>query len=226
MDDNGRSSKPSDRRDFKGLRDDPRYKDDRRHRSRDRRDHRRERSRSRDHRARDDDRDRVRDRDKDRDRRRGDGRDLRVRSRSRDKHRSRRDEIAPRTGKYHDRSRSPVQDRSLPPRGPRVDRHRERAISKDSKDFRAPRPLLQSKPSSTPNDTDADSRMDVDGGVDANDEEVAMRKMMGFTAFNTTKNKKVPGNNVYGIRKEKKTQYRQYMNRVGGFNRPLSPTRE
>ena len=27
------------------------------------------------------------------------------------------------------------------------------------------------------------------------------------------------------VRKEKKTEYRQYMNRVGGFNRPLSPSR-
>lgn len=52
-----------------------------------------------------------------------------------------------------------------------------------------------------------------------------MRKAVGFTRFRSTKNTKVPGNNIYGVRKEKKTQYRQYMNRPGGFNRPLSPPR-
>lgn len=49
--------------------------------------------------------------------------------------------------------------------------------------------------------------------------------MMGFAVFKSTKNTKVPGNDVYMVRKEKKTEYRQYMNRVGGFNRPLSPSR-
>lgn len=67
-----------------------------------------------------------------------------------------------------------------------------------------------------------------DGGrmaVDEEDEEALLKKMMGFTTFKTTQNTKVPGNQIYGVRKEKKTEYRQYMNRVGGFNRPLSPSR-
>ncbi|POS84324.1 hypothetical protein EPUL_003564 [Erysiphe pulchra] len=51
-----------------------------------------------------------------------------------------------------------------------------------------------------------------------------MKAMMGFSNFGTTHQKKVPGNNVSAVRKEKKTEYRQYMNRVGGFNRPLSPS--
>lgn len=63
--------------------------------------------------------------------------------------------------------------------------------------------------------------MDVDAGDD--DIEGLMRKSMGFTRFRSTKNTKVPGNDIYGVRKEKKIQYRQYMNRPGGFNRPLSP---
>lgn len=70
--------------------------------------------------------------------------------------------------------------------------------------------------------------MDIDSS-DTEDEAEAemaqMRKIMGFTSFKTTQNKKVPGNEWYGVRKEKKTEYRQYMNRVGGFNRPLSPGR-
>ncbi|KAI1138742.1 hypothetical protein F5Y05DRAFT_412616 [Hypoxylon sp. FL0543] len=53
----------------------------------------------------------------------------------------------------------------------------------------------------------------------------AMQAMMGFGGFGTTKGAHIPGNNVGAVRKEKKTEYRQYMNRVGGFNRPLSPTR-
>ena len=60
---------------------------------------------------------------------------------------------------------------------------------------------------------------------DSDPEIAQMRALMGFAGFKSTKNTKVPGNNVYAVRKEKKTEYRQYMNRVGGFNRPLSPSR-
>lgn len=71
-----------------------------------------------------------------------------------------------------------------------------------------------------PMDEDEEEDLVVeDEGLDA------MQAMMGFGGFSTTKNHKVLGNNVGAIRKEKKTEYRQYMNRVGGFNRPLSPGR-
>ena len=66
--------------------------------------------------------------------------------------------------------------------------------------------------------------MDIDAeGTEGDDIDNLMRKYMGFSRFRSTKNTKVPGNDIYGVRKEKKTQYRQYMNRTGGFNRPLSP---
>jgi len=52
-----------------------------------------------------------------------------------------------------------------------------------------------------------------------------MAAMMGFGGFGTTQMKQVAGNNIGAVRKEKKTEYRQYMNRQGGFNRPLSPPR-
>lgn len=73
--------------------------------------------------------------------------------------------------------------------------------------------------------------MDVEEGEEddievEDDTMAAMQAMMGFGGFGTTKQKKVLGNDIGGIRKEKKTEYRQYMNRVGGFNRPLSPSRE
>lgn len=64
---------------------------------------------------------------------------------------------------------------------------------------------------------------DIDVEDDGMDDDMAA--MMGFGGFGTTKGKKVVGNNVGAVRKEKKTEYRQYMNRVGGFNRPLSPGR-
>ena len=62
-------------------------------------------------------------------------------------------------------------------------------------------------------------------GTDEDDEQAAMARLMGFSNFRSTKNTKVPGNDKnYGIRKGQMTVYRQYMNRVGGFNRPLSPS--
>lgn len=49
-----------------------------------------------------------------------------------------------------------------------------------------------------------------------------MKKLLGFTSFDTTKGKQVPGNNKIGaVHVVKKRRYRQYMNRKGGFNRPL-----
>ncbi|GME59606.1 u4 tri-snrnp-associated protein [Neofusicoccum parvum] len=66
--------------------------------------------------------------------------------------------------------------------------------------------------------------MDVDGEEDGDPDAAEMERMMGFSSFSSTHNTKVPGNDKnYAVRKEKKTEYRQYMNRQGGFNRPLSP---
>lgn len=53
-------------------------------------------------------------------------------------------------------------------------------------------------------------------------EEELMSRLMGFSNFDTTKGKMVPGNqNIGAIHVVKKRRYRQYMNRKGGFNRPL-----
>ncbi|KAI4679295.1 uncharacterized protein J4E84_008323 [Alternaria hordeiaustralica] len=61
---------------------------------------------------------------------------------------------------------------------------------------------------------------------DMDDDEWEMLKIMGFGGFKSTKNTKVPGNDKnFGVRKDKQLQARQYMNRQGGFNRPLSPGR-
>jgi U4/U6.U5 tri-snRNP-associated protein 3 len=53
------------------------------------------------------------------------------------------------------------------------------------------------------------------------EEQMSMMKLMGFAGFNTTKGKKVEGNDVSGVQLQRKRRYRQYMNRRGGFNRPL-----
>lgn len=89
------------------------------------------------------------------------------------------------------------------------------------------------RPSPSPPPRAADERMDEDGGAGESDPEVDvdedggddMAALMGFGGFGTTKGKKVVGNNAGAVQKEKKTEYRQYMNRQGGFNRPLSPGR-
>ncbi|ORY95737.1 hypothetical protein BCR43DRAFT_415044, partial [Syncephalastrum racemosum] len=56
---------------------------------------------------------------------------------------------------------------------------------------------------------------------DEDDEETKMMKLMGFGGFDTTKNKHVDGADLSGANVKKPIKYRQYMNRRGGFNRPL-----
>ena len=53
------------------------------------------------------------------------------------------------------------------------------------------------------------------------EEEIDMMKFMGINGFASTKGKKVQGNNQGAVHKNVKRKYRQYMNRKGGFNRPL-----
>lgn len=54
------------------------------------------------------------------------------------------------------------------------------------------------------------------------EEELEMMKVMGFFHFDTTKGKQVQGNDKIGVANVLvKRKYRQYMNRRGGFNRPL-----
>ena len=62
--------------------------------------------------------------------------------------------------------------------------------------------------------------------LDGLDEDEQMKLLMGFSGtFGSTKNKVVEDNHssaaVGAISKNKARKYRQYMNRKGGFNRPL-----
>ncbi|KAJ5203897.1 uncharacterized protein N7498_004776 [Penicillium cinerascens] len=218
-DSNARSAEPEsdlDRRRPPPPRDDRRDapRDDRRYRSRsrDRKDIKQERSWSRD--PRDNDRDR-RDRDG-----RG-GRDSRGRGHDRRGYPPKGEKLRDRS-----RSRSPARNgtkisrsRSPPSRGYKGDRRSERRDPRARDDGRG------ANGASGPGHYKQE--MDVDFKEDADEDEMdeMMRRSMGFSRFRTTKNSKVPGNDIYGVRKEKKSEYRQYMNRTGGFNRPLSPSR-
>jgi len=97
------------------------------------------------------------------------------------------------------------------------DRDRDsRATSHDTRDDTESRGQFDGTPMDE-DDEDVEDDVVVDDGMEA------MRAMMGFGGFGSTKGTKIPGNNVGAVRKDKTTEYRQYMNRVGGFNRPLSP---
>ncbi|WEW61512.1 hypothetical protein PRK78_007002 [Emydomyces testavorans] len=200
-----------------------------RSRSRDREDRRRDRSRSRDKRAKDGPRDSRRDGVRDRER-------SRSRDRSREREYGRRDYYSkptrhrgrPRT-RSRSRSRSPAQNGAKlrtrsPPRGRRSDRKDAGRRSVPPDDNKGPNGLSDRKGHSSRPPRDVEG-MDLDADMEVEDMENLMVKTMGFKCFRSTQNTKVPGNQIYGVRKEKKTQYRQYMNRMGGFNRPLSPTR-
>ena len=75
-------------------------------------------------------------------------------------------------------------------------------------------------------DDDSPATKKVRTGSDSDtDEEAQMNEMMGFGGFGTTKGKEVADNKTSAARglvaKHKARKYRQYMNRKGGFNRPL-----
>lgn len=57
-----------------------------------------------------------------------------------------------------------------------------------------------------------------------NDEDII--SLMGFTGFGSTKGKHVTGTKGGKTTSMKKSEYRQYINRPKGFNRPLSPSRK
>ncbi|KAI9813805.1 MAG: hypothetical protein M1827_003595 [Pycnora praestabilis] len=206
-----------------GARDDRRY----RSRSRERIDRRRERSRSGD---------RQKGTTRERDGHGGRDRKGRERSLSRDRHRPRKGDFydgpPARSDRHRTRSRSPRRNDTRtrsPARKPPLDRPKD-FIKPDpdriESKTKPSQPRSKTSLSTTTNGNAEKMQIDEidDEGLDA--EETAMKAIMGFGKFKTTKNTKVPGNDVSGVRKEKKTEYRQYMNRVGGFNRPLSPSRE
>ncbi|KAF9782004.1 hypothetical protein IL306_011955 [Fusarium sp. DS 682] len=79
---------------------------------------------------------------------------------------------------------------------------------------RSPLPPSRAQREGESNRSEDGQASEIEDPMDAEDDDMAaMQAMMGFGGFGTTKNKKVSGNNAGGVRKEKKTEYRQYMNR-------------
>lgn len=54
-------------------------------------------------------------------------------------------------------------------------------------------------------------------------EEQLMQKLMGIEGFASSKGRDHTASSMSGVNKKTKRKFRQYMNRKGGFNRPLSP---
>ncbi|EEZ99018.1 U4/U6.U5 small nuclear ribonucleoprotein 27 kDa protein [Tribolium castaneum] len=122
----------------------------------------------------------------------------RDRERERERHRRKRSKERSRDReRRHEREPRRRYSRSLT-------RSRSRSVEKKSKPLQPERPVV----------TAADLE-----GKSADEQE--MMKLMGFCSFDTTKGKKVEGNDVGGVHVILKRKYRQYMNRKGGFNRPL-----
>lgn len=137
------------------------------------------------------DRERDKERDRDRDRDRERDRERHRRKRSRDRSR--------------DRERRHY---SLERDGHRRYSHsRSRSRSLERRNYKNP---LSDRPVVT--------AADLEGKTE---EEQDMMKIMGFCNFDTTKGKKVKGNDAGTVHVILKRKYRQYMNRKGGFNRPL-----
>ncbi|KAF7993167.1 hypothetical protein HCN44_006227 [Aphidius gifuensis] len=96
------------------------------------------------------------------------------------------------------------------------DRHRRSYSRSRSRERERERPIPKGKPVST--ERPAISEADLQG---KSPEEQEMMMTMGFCGFDSTKGKKVDGNDAGAVHVILKRKYRQYMNRKGGFNRPL-----
>ncbi|KAG6414414.1 hypothetical protein SASPL_127136 [Salvia splendens] len=183
------------------------------------------------------DRDRDRNRDRDRDRKRiRDDRDLdRDRERDRDRDRSRRSHsrTPDRTRSRHTRSRTRSPDerdrhrqrhrhhrsRSRSPTSPARKRLKDDVVLKDKDDAVSKDKKQKENTSAGIDDVNKDLEL-------MDEDEMEMMKKFGIPAgFDSTKGKPVAGNEVGAVRKVTKRQPRQYMNRRGGFNRPLPPER-
>ncbi|XP_033231965.1 U4/U6.U5 small nuclear ribonucleoprotein 27 kDa protein isoform X1 [Belonocnema kinseyi] len=130
----------------------------------------------------------------------------RDRSRERDRDRRRR--------RSRERRRRSVERDRVKSRERDRERDRERHRRSYSKSRSRERVKPKFKPAERPIITEAD----LQGKTP---EEQDMMRLMGFCGFDSTKGKRVEGNDVGAVHVILKRKYRQYMNRKGGFNRPL-----
>ncbi|KAF9009397.1 hypothetical protein BDQ17DRAFT_1348020 [Cyathus striatus] len=100
----------------------------------------------------------------------------------------------------------------------RSSNHDAQGISTSGQDVSTPASL------SRPNlDPDAEEPGTEEGEAmdEIDDDSAAMMAMMGVGGFGSTKGKHVTGNQEGAVNVKKMRTWRQYMNRRGGFNRPL-----
>ncbi|VDM77577.1 unnamed protein product [Strongylus vulgaris] len=157
-----------------------------------------------------------------------------IMARSRSRSRERRRRSRSRSGERKPRDRSRDRDRDREDRGKRrysrerrssrsrspYERRRSRSRERRGRD----RDDRRSKDSRSPHDRrrrddrKAQEPISLEQIVNCEQDVTAL---MGFAGFDTTKNKKVSGNYEGAVKINKPRRYRQYMNRKGGFNRPL-----
>mmetsp|Transcript_5216 Transcript_5216/g.8081 ORF Transcript_5216/g.8081 Transcript_5216/m.8081 type:complete len:208 (-) Transcript_5216:649-1272(-) len=155
-----------------------------------------------------------RDKERERDRSRSPRRRDRKRDRSRSPHRG----SPPRRRSPSRRSRS----RSLTPPEIREARRRQLALSDSENEDNGTKPKDSlEKGRSKTSETSKKSKVAPVEEVEE-DEDSKIRRMMGLPGgFDSTKGKKVEGADISAVKLKSQRHYRQYMNRKGGFNRPL-----
>ncbi|KAK6727690.1 hypothetical protein RB195_005401 [Necator americanus] len=155
-------------------------------------------------------------------------------ARSRSRSRERRRRSRSRSGERKPRDRSRERDRDREDRGKRRYSRERRSRSRSPYERRRSRSRdrrgrdrddgRRGRDSRSPHDRKRrdDRRAQAPISLDqiANCEQ-DVSALMGFEGFNTTKNRKVAGNYEGAVKINKPRRYRQYMNRKGGFNRPL-----
>ncbi|CAE6460280.1 unnamed protein product [Rhizoctonia solani] len=153
-----------------------------------------------------------------RDRRDDPRRDDRARDRDDDRRDYRRDD---RARGDHDHG----QARKDEGQGSRDDRDKERDSRQrkpgvDDSSAKLPQGPPPSEPDAPlPPDSNVDG--EIEEGEDMEEDEMQMMAAMGFGGFDSTKGKNVTGNQQGAANVKKQRTWRQYMNRKGGFNRPL-----
>ncbi|XP_031555493.1 U4/U6.U5 small nuclear ribonucleoprotein 27 kDa protein-like [Actinia tenebrosa] len=166
-------------------------------------------------------RSRSRSRSPKRDVRRGARSRSRSRERRRNKDRRRSRSRSPRRNRHRSISRSPSPRRYRRSQSPR------RRLSRSNSPRRSRRSRSRSPYKKGPHrdSKSDDGKNEIDGiemSLDpSKEDEDDMMKVMGFSNFDSTKGKYVEGCNQSATSLKKARKYRQYMNRKGGFNRPL-----
>ncbi|SBS94486.1 conserved protein, unknown function [Plasmodium ovale curtisi] len=92
----------------------------------------------------------------------------------------------------------------------------EQYVNVENKQNNEPPYVKNNKPNDSDTSNESEREEDLSEGE-------LLKKIMGISEFATSENKCHNQTDMSGINRRTKRKYRQYMNRRGGFNRPLSP---